>query len=69
MKELGVDPITIGIVGSVYSAAQCVGGVVMGYLSDRVLDRRSVLLISFAGAAISYALVVGFAVCWCGTEG
>ena len=53
MKELGVQPAMIGMVGSVYSLAQIVGGLLMGILSDRGLGRRNVLLISFAGAAFS----------------
>ena len=53
MKELGVQPGVIGMVGSVYSMAQIVGGLLMGVLADRGLGRRNVLLISFAGAAFS----------------
>ena len=53
MKELGVQPAVIGMVGSVYSLAQIVGGLLMGVLSDRGLGRRNVLLISFGGAAFS----------------
>lgn len=42
---------------SAYSLAQIVGGLVLGTLSDRVMSRRSVLLLSFVGSAISYGLV------------
>jgi len=56
-KELGVQPVMIGFIGSIYSAAQIVGGLVFGIVGDRLPDRRYVLLISFAGAALSYSLV------------
>jgi len=59
-KELGVEPVYRGLVGSIYSASQLCGGLVMGFVGDHLEDRRSVLLLSFAGAAISYAMV-GFA--------
>lgn len=42
---------------SAYSLAQVVGGVVLGALSDRVMSRRSVLLLSFMGSCVSYGLV------------
>lgn len=47
----------IGMIGSVYSIAQIVGGLILGILSDRLEDRRTVLLMSFAGAAVAYAMV------------
>lgn len=47
----------IGMIGSVYSISQIVGGLVLGVISDRLEDRRSVLLLSIVGAAISYAMV------------
>lgn len=56
-KELGISPVQIGMMGSVYSVAQIFGGIAFGFLSDRVEDRRSVLLVSFFGAALSYAMV------------
>jgi len=59
-KELGVEPVYRGLVGSIYSASQLCGGLVMGFVGDHLEDRRSVLLLSFAGAAVSYAMV-GFA--------
>lgn len=46
---------------SVYSASQIVGGVLLAVVSDRgLLSRRGVLILSFAGAALSYT-IVGFA--------
>lgn len=57
MRELGLDPATIGMMGSIYSVSQMVGGVLMGAMADRVLGRRGVLLLSFLGAAASYSLV------------
>jgi MFS family permease len=49
--------VMIGMIGSVYSISQIVGGLVLGVVSDRLEDRRSVLLLSIFGAAISYAMV------------
>lgn len=42
---------------SAYSLSQIVGGFVLGALSDRALSRRSVLLISFLGSALSYGAI------------
>jgi MFS family permease len=56
MRELGVPPELVGLIGSVYSASQVVGGVVLGTLSDRI-SRRSILLLNFAAAATSYSMV------------
>ncbi|CAN0487113.1 unnamed protein product, partial [Ectocarpus sp. 8 AP-2014] len=42
---------------SAYSLSQIVGGLVLGALSDRALSRRSVLLISFLGSALSYSTI------------
>lgn len=56
MRELGVPPELVGLIGSVYSASQVVGGVVLGALSDRI-SRRSILMLNFAAAATSYAMV------------
>ena len=61
MEELGVDAARVGMIASVYSLAQIVGGVVLAVVADRgLLSRRGVLLLNFAGAAVSYA-IVGFA--------
>lgn len=46
-----------GVVGSAYSAAQIVGGVLLGVASDAILGRRGTLLLSMAGACAAYALV------------
>ena len=59
MRALGVRPELVGLIGSVYAAAQVVGGVVLGTMSDR-LSRTSILMLNFAAAATSYAMV-GFA--------
>lgn len=56
-RELGISNENYGLVSSVYSAAQIVGGLILGVLSDSTLSRRTVLLISFIGSAISYLLV------------
>ena len=56
-RELGVSQRGNGMIGSVYSLAQIVGGVVLGLLSDRGLGRRGLLLLSFVGAAAAYSMV------------
>ena len=56
-KDLGITPVAIGMMGSVYSIAQIFGGLAFGVLGDQLDDRRTVLFISFMGAAFSYALV------------
>jgi len=56
-KELGFTPVLIGTLGSIYSFTQIFGGIAYGIVSDRLEDRRIVLLVSFAGAAISYGMV------------
>ena len=42
MKELGMNPVAIGTLSSIYSAAQIVGGLGLGVLGDRLEDRRTV---------------------------
>ena len=56
-KALGVSPEALGLVQSIYSGSQIVGGLLIGYLGDRGLGRKGVLLLSFAGAGVSYFLV------------
>ncbi|KAL1508153.1 hypothetical protein AB1Y20_007740 [Prymnesium parvum] len=51
------SPELYGMVSSVYSASQIVGGVALGYLGDSSWGRKRTLLLSFAGAAASYFLV------------
>lgn len=54
------SPGLYGAISSVYSASQIVGGLIIGYLSDKSLGRKRTLMLSFFGAGLSY-LVVGFA--------
>ena len=42
---------------SVYGAAQVVGGLALGVISDWYLGSRGLLILSFAGAAVAYAIV------------
>lgn len=63
-KDLDASGFTIGCLMAVYSAMQFIFAPIWGRLSDRV-GRRPILLLSTAGAAISYAL---FAV-GCGRTG
>lgn len=55
-KELGGDPQLWGVTASIYSVAQIIGGVLLGSVSDR-FGRRAGLLLSMAGAAVSYGIV------------
>ncbi|CAM9417974.1 unnamed protein product, partial [Sphacelaria rigidula] len=56
-RDLDISPELYGLMTSAYSLAQIVGGLVLGALSDRVMSRRSVLLLSFMGSCVSYGLV------------
>jgi len=56
-RELGISAAHYGFVQSTYSAAQIVGGLGIGYLGDRGLGRRGILLLNFVGAATAYAIV------------
>jgi predicted MFS family arabinose efflux permease len=55
-KAVGGESEMWGLMASVYSAAQIVGGVALGVVSDKI-SRRQGLLLSMVGAGISYALV------------
>ena len=47
------------LLSSIYSFSQIVGGLMIGALADsNVLSRRTVLLLSFVGSAVAYALIV-----------
>jgi len=56
-KEVGISPSKLAFVSSIYSGSQLVGGLIIGRLGDRGLGRKRTLLLSFAGAGVSYALV------------
>jgi predicted MFS family arabinose efflux permease len=56
-KEIGISPEKLGMVSSIYSTSQLVGGMLIARLGDRGLGRKRTLLLSFAGAAVSYAMV------------
>lgn len=56
-RDLGLRGWKFGVMGSVYSLCQLIGGLALGAASDRILGRRGLLLVSFAGAAVSYSLV------------
>lgn len=55
-EEVGGDLPTWGKVQSIYTAAQIVGAALCGVMSDRY-GRRAVLLLSMAGAGLSYGLM------------
>ena len=55
-RELGVRTELMGLVSSTYNLSQIASGIVLGYVSDHLLGRKNVLLLSFAGSALSYAL-------------
>jgi fucose permease len=50
-KSLDLDPITFGLVSSVYGLAQFLCNPIIGRLSDRY-GRKSLLLLSFLGSAV-----------------
>jgi MFS family permease len=54
-KSLNLDPITFGLVSSVYGLAQFLCNPVIGRLSDQY-GRKSLLLVSFLGSAVGTAL-------------
>ncbi|CAM9784635.1 unnamed protein product [Ectocarpus sp. 6 AP-2014] len=56
-KDLNISTEQFGLMSSAYSLSQIVGGLVLGALSDRALSRRTVLLISFLGSALSYGTI------------
>ncbi|CAM9991060.1 unnamed protein product, partial [Discosporangium mesarthrocarpum] len=56
-RDLNISAGLYGLMSSAYSFSQILGGLVFGALSDRVLSRKSVLLLSFLGSALSYGLV------------
>jgi MFS family permease len=46
------------LLGSVFSASQIIGGVLMGALTDaKVLRREAVLFLSFGGSALAYLMI------------
>lgn len=57
-RDVGITSIQYSYISSVYSAAQIVGGLVVGIMGD-YLSKRSILVVSFAGSAISY-LIIGY---------
>lgn len=46
------------LISSLFTASQIVGGLLMGILTDaKLVKRRTILLLSFGGSAVSYALI------------
>ncbi|KDO21428.1 hypothetical protein SPRG_12435 [Saprolegnia parasitica CBS 223.65] len=56
IKSLGGDALTVGYVTSMYGAIQMVTSPLAGVFSD-IYDRRLVLLVGIAGAAVGYVLL------------
>lgn len=56
-RDLNISNESFGLMASLYSASQLVGGLVLGALSDRLFSRRSMLLLSFMGSSIGYGLI------------
>ena len=47
------------LLSSVFSSSQIVGGLLLGALADaKILQRRTILFLSFGGSALAYALIV-----------
>ena len=57
-KELGVDAFGFGMITSLYGLCQIVGGCIIGYISKFNVSRKTILLVSAFGSAISYALLL-----------
>ena len=57
-KELGVDAFGFGMITSLYGLCQIVGGCTIGYISKFNVSRKTILLVSAFGSAISYALLL-----------
>lgn len=57
-KELGVSDLSFGVLSTVFSAAQLLGGPLIGRLCD-TQGARAALQVSQLGAALSYALLGG----------
>eukprot|EP00931_Biecheleriopsis_adriatica_P088741 TRINITY_DN62991_c0_g1_i1.p1 TRINITY_DN62991_c0_g1~~TRINITY_DN62991_c0_g1_i1.p1 ORF type:complete len:473 (+),score=85.01 TRINITY_DN62991_c0_g1_i1:199-1617(+) len=57
LRALGVSQRMNGLIGSMFSLSQIIGGLLLGAMSDRYFGRRGLLLLSFGGAAVSYAIV------------
>lgn len=55
-RAAGVTSTSYGLISSLYSASQIVGGLIIGILSDS-LSKKDILLMSFIGSAISYGIV------------
>jgi MFS family permease len=57
-RDAGMNTQSYGLISSLYSSAQLIGGLILGILSDH-MSKRSILLLSFVGSGVSY-LMVGF---------
>ena len=57
-KELGVGAFGFGAITSLYGFCQIIGGSIIGYLSNGILSRKMILLISSIGSGVSYALLL-----------
>jgi MFS family permease len=55
-RDAGIDTKLYGLISSLYSLSQLVGGIIIGFLSDHI-SKQEVLLLSFVGSAISYLIV------------
>lgn len=55
-RDAGVDTKLYGLISSLYSASQLIGGIAIGFIADNI-SKRNVLLISFIGSGISYFIV------------
>lgn len=55
-RDAGVNSNTYGYLMSIYSIANLISGLVLGFISDYI-SKRDILLISFIGSSISYYLI------------
>eukprot|EP01041_Mallomonas_annulata_P004782 gene4782-9513_t len=55
-RDAGVGTEMYGLISSLYSSSQIVGGLTIGILSD-IISKKDILIISFVGSALSYGIV------------
>lgn len=57
-KELGVGAFGFGVITSLYGFCQIIGGSIIGYLSNGILSRKTILLLSSIGSGVSYSMLL-----------
>ena len=57
-KELWVGAFGFGVITSLYGFCQIIGGSIIGYLSNGILSRKTILLLSSIGSGVSYSMLL-----------